>query len=110
MLLLVPALAGGGTVPAADAPGASVLRRGPVALALAEDGRWLYVANRCGTVAVIVVRPEVDAPIYIPITIGALVILTVLGAILDRAKVYPHQQPQPAAPPAPDAAREAVAP
>jgi len=63
-----------------------------------------------GTVAVIVVRPEVDAPIYIPITIGALVILTVLGAILDRAKVYPHQQPQPAAPPAPDAAREAVAP
>ena len=63
-----------------------------------------------GTVAVIVVRPEVDATLYIPITIGALVILTALGAVLDRAKVYPHQQAQPETPPTSEAAREAVAP
>jgi UDP-GlcNAc:undecaprenyl-phosphate GlcNAc-1-phosphate transferase len=62
-----------------------------------------------GTVAVIVVRPEVDASIYVPITIGSLLVLVVLGAILDRAKVYPSQQTQPAAPPA-DAPKEAIAP
>jgi UDP-GlcNAc:undecaprenyl-phosphate GlcNAc-1-phosphate transferase len=69
-----------------------------------------------GTVAIIVVRPEVDSPIYIPILIGSLVVLTILGVILDRAKVYPsQQQPEPAAsaPPAPPGSRpagEAVAP
>jgi UDP-GlcNAc:undecaprenyl-phosphate GlcNAc-1-phosphate transferase len=51
-----------------------------------------------GTIAVIVVRPEVKPPTYLPITGVGLLALVVLGAILDRAKVYPHQQtPQPAA-------------
>lgn len=62
-----------------------------------------------GTIAVIVVRPEVDASLYIPITVGSLLVLAALGAVLDRAKVYPGQQAQPATPPA-DAPREAVAP
>lgn len=63
-----------------------------------------------GTVAVIVVRPEVDASIYIPVTLGALVVLGVFGAVLDRAKVYPSQLPQADPPPAAGAAHEAVAP
>lgn len=63
-----------------------------------------------GTIAVIVVRPEVDASIYVPVTIGCLVVLTVFGAILDRAKVYPSQQTQAASPPSAAAAGEAVAP
>jgi len=62
-----------------------------------------------GTVAIIVVRPEVDASIYVPVTIGSLVILAVFGAVLDRAKVYPGQETRPEAPAA-DAPREAVAP
>ena len=63
-----------------------------------------------GTIAIIVVRPEVDIHIYGPVTIGCMIVLVALGAVLDRAKVYPSQQTQPAAPPAADAPREAVAP
>jgi UDP-GlcNAc:undecaprenyl-phosphate GlcNAc-1-phosphate transferase len=67
-----------------------------------------------GTVAVIVVRPEVDASVYVPVVIASLVVLTIFGAILDRAKVYPGQDapseaPRPEAPPS-GPAREAVAP
>lgn len=63
-----------------------------------------------GTIAVIVVRPEVKASLYVPITIGSLVVLTALGAVLDRAKVYPSQLSEPAAPPADASPREVVAP
>lgn len=59
-----------------------------------------------GTIAIIVVRPEVKPPTYIPITIVSLIALTVFGVILDRAKVYPHQQPQPA----PETRQEPVTP
>src|SRR6185295_4396545 len=54
-----------------------------------------------GTVAIIVVRPEVKPDTYIPITIVSLLALVAFGVVLDRAKVYPHQQaaaPPPAAP------------
>jgi UDP-GlcNAc:undecaprenyl-phosphate GlcNAc-1-phosphate transferase len=57
-----------------------------------------------GTIAVIVVRPEVKASVYLPITGVGLLGLIVFGVILDRAKVYPHQQSQPQA----EAPREAV--
>jgi UDP-GlcNAc:undecaprenyl-phosphate GlcNAc-1-phosphate transferase len=63
-----------------------------------------------GTVAVIVVRPEVKASLYIPITIGSLVVLAALGALLDRAKVYPNPSPEAPAPSADASAREVVAP
>jgi len=64
-----------------------------------------------GALAIIVVRPEVDAPVYIPITIVSVLALTAFGAILDRAKVYPSQQTEPAAPPpVPDLPKEAMAP
>jgi UDP-GlcNAc:undecaprenyl-phosphate GlcNAc-1-phosphate transferase len=59
-----------------------------------------------GTIAVIVVRPEVDISVYGPVTLGCLAALIALGAVLDRAKVYPSQQEQPAAPEVPP---EAVA-
>lgn len=62
-----------------------------------------------GTIAIIVVRPEVKPATYIPITIVCLVALIVLGVILDRAKVYPQQQAQPV-PPAPEARQEPVSP
>jgi UDP-GlcNAc:undecaprenyl-phosphate/decaprenyl-phosphate GlcNAc-1-phosphate transferase len=52
-----------------------------------------------GTVAVIVVRPEVKIETYLPITIVSILALVAFGWILDRAKVYPHQQPQPTAEP-----------
>jgi UDP-GlcNAc:undecaprenyl-phosphate GlcNAc-1-phosphate transferase len=52
-----------------------------------------------GTIAIIVVRPEVKPPTYIPITIVSILVLVAFGAILDRAKVYP----QPLAPPLPPA-------
>jgi len=58
-----------------------------------------------GTVAVIIVRPEVKPPVYIPIAIISLMLLIAFGVMLDRAKVYPHQLP---AQPAPEAPREAV--
>ncbi len=51
-----------------------------------------------GTVAIIVARPEVTRGFYIPVTVVSLLALGVLGLLLDRAKVYPHQ---PAAAPAP---------
>jgi len=57
-----------------------------------------------GTIAVIVVRPEVKASVYLPITAVGLLGLIAFGVLLDRAKVYPHQQAQPQ----PDAPREAV--
>ncbi len=63
-----------------------------------------------GTIAIIVVRPEVDVTIYGPVTIGCLIGLVALGVVLDRAKVYPSQQAQPTPPPATDTPREAVAP
>jgi len=62
-----------------------------------------------GTIAIIVVRPEVDASVYVPIVIASLIVLTIFGAILDRAKVYPGQDAPPEAPPAAGPAREAVA-
>jgi UDP-GlcNAc:undecaprenyl-phosphate GlcNAc-1-phosphate transferase len=58
-----------------------------------------------GTIAIIIVRPEVKASTYVPITIVSVLLLVIFGVILDRAKVYPHQLAQPAAPEAP---REAV--
>jgi UDP-GlcNAc:undecaprenyl-phosphate GlcNAc-1-phosphate transferase len=61
-----------------------------------------------GAVAIIVVRPEVDASIYVPILIASLVILTVLGVILDRAKVYPGRESEAAASPAAGTAGQAV--
>jgi len=54
-----------------------------------------------GTVAVIVVRPEVKPSTYWPITAVGVLALAALGVILDRAKVYPHQQPQPPVPTTP---------
>jgi UDP-GlcNAc:undecaprenyl-phosphate GlcNAc-1-phosphate transferase len=60
-----------------------------------------------GTIAIIVVRPEVKPPLYIPITIAAILALVAFGAILDRAKVYPHQQ-VPAVPPASETKQEPV--
>jgi UDP-GlcNAc:undecaprenyl-phosphate GlcNAc-1-phosphate transferase len=63
-----------------------------------------------GTVAVIVVRPEVDASVYVPILIGSLIALTVFGVILDRAKVYPNQLTEAVTPAAAGPAGEAVAP
>lgn len=52
-----------------------------------------------GTIAVIVVRPEVKPSMYIPITLVSLLGLVVFGIILDRAKVYPvPEKPAPAAP------------
>lgn len=60
-----------------------------------------------GTVAIIVVRPEVKPPVYIPISVASLVALGILGAVLDRAKVYPERQPN-LPPPTADARREAV--
>jgi UDP-GlcNAc:undecaprenyl-phosphate GlcNAc-1-phosphate transferase len=44
-----------------------------------------------GTVGIIVLRPEVGRAVYLPVTAAALVALTALGVVLDRAKVYPHQ-------------------
>src|SRR5262249_52402970 len=58
-----------------------------------------------GTIAVIIVRPEVKPPVSLPIAAFSVLLLVVFGVILDRAKVYPHQQPQQ---PAPEAPREAV--
>ena len=63
-----------------------------------------------GTIAIIVVRPEVEASVYIPIVIGSLLALAAFGAVLDRAKVYPSLESQAATPPSAGAAREAVAP
>ena len=57
-----------------------------------------------GTIAVIVVRPEVKPPTYIPITLVSILALVLFGVILDRAKVYPQQQAQPAS----ETPREAV--
>lgn len=51
-----------------------------------------------GTIAVIVVRPEVKPSIYWPITAIGLLALVGLGVILDRAKVYPHQLAEPEVP------------
>jgi UDP-GlcNAc:undecaprenyl-phosphate GlcNAc-1-phosphate transferase len=58
-----------------------------------------------GTIAVIIVRPEVKPSVYVPITLASVLLLVALGAILDRARVYPHQLPPE---PAPEASREAV--
>ncbi len=51
-----------------------------------------------GTVAVIIARPEVKRATYLPVTLVGIASLVVLGAILDRAKVYAHQQPAPEPP------------
>jgi UDP-GlcNAc:undecaprenyl-phosphate GlcNAc-1-phosphate transferase len=45
-----------------------------------------------GTTAVILARSEVTRRIYLPVTIVGILSLVVLGAILDRARVYPSQQ------------------
>ena len=58
-----------------------------------------------GAVAVIIVRPEVKPALYIPIASISVLLLISFGVLLDRAKVYPHQQPQQ---PAPGASHEAV--
>jgi len=60
-----------------------------------------------GTIGVIVARPDVRPATYLPVTIVSLAVLGALGWILDRAKVYPHQQTAPA--PAPGAQPGAVA-
>jgi len=52
-----------------------------------------------GTVGVIVSREGVTRRTYLPLTIVSLVVLVVLGMILDRARVYPHQQGASAATP-----------
>ena len=52
-----------------------------------------------GTVGIIVLRPEVTRAVYLPMAAAGLVVLVLLGAWLDRAKVYPHQSPAPAAGP-----------
>jgi len=57
-----------------------------------------------GTIAVIIVRPEVKPSTYIPITIVSVALLALFGVILDRAKVYPA----PPAPSASEAPKEAV--
>jgi UDP-GlcNAc:undecaprenyl-phosphate GlcNAc-1-phosphate transferase len=59
-----------------------------------------------GAVAVIIVRPEVKPALYLPIAGVSLLLLVALGVLLDRARVYPHQQPPPQ--PAPETPREAV--
>jgi UDP-GlcNAc:undecaprenyl-phosphate GlcNAc-1-phosphate transferase len=41
-----------------------------------------------GAVAIIVARPEVTLRTYLPVTVVSLIALAVLGAILDRARVY----------------------
>jgi UDP-GlcNAc:undecaprenyl-phosphate GlcNAc-1-phosphate transferase len=46
-----------------------------------------------GAVGMIVARPEVTPCIYIPIVAVAFLALVVLGAILDRAKVYAPPEP-----------------
>jgi UDP-GlcNAc:undecaprenyl-phosphate GlcNAc-1-phosphate transferase len=58
-----------------------------------------------GTIAVIIVRPEVKPPVYIPIAAASVLLLVAFGVVLDRAKVYPHQLPPQ---PAPEASREAL--
>ncbi len=45
-----------------------------------------------GTIGVIVAREEVMPVTYLPLTGVSLLALFMIGAILDRAKVYPHQQ------------------
>jgi UDP-GlcNAc:undecaprenyl-phosphate GlcNAc-1-phosphate transferase len=57
-----------------------------------------------GTIAVIIVRPEVKPQVYLPITAVSVLLLVAFGMILDRAKVYPSQQRRPV----PEAPREAV--
>ncbi len=54
-----------------------------------------------GAVAVTVAREDVSRSTYVPIVLGALGALVAFGLVLDRAKVYPHQQPSAAAAPAP---------
>jgi UDP-GlcNAc:undecaprenyl-phosphate GlcNAc-1-phosphate transferase len=50
-----------------------------------------------GTLGIVVSKKEVTAATYLPVMVVSLLALVVMGAILDRAKVYPHQQtPQPA--------------
>lgn len=66
-----------------------------VALGLSqrEAVLMLYLCGMVGgTVAIIVARPEVGRPTYLPLIGTALVALAAIGAILDKAKVYPHQQ------------------
>jgi hypothetical protein len=54
-----------------------------------------------GTVGIIVARHEVGRGIYVPVTLASLAALVAMGWLLDRAKVYPHQQaPEPAPGPA----------
>ncbi len=53
-----------------------------------------------GTIAIIVARPEVGPETYLPVTAVSLLALAALGAILDRARVYPApERPAEIAPP-----------
>lgn len=58
-----------------------------------------------GTIAIIVVRPEVKPETYIPITLLSIAALGVFGFILDRAPVYPSRQAR-TDPQLPEARRE----
>lgn len=49
-----------------------------------------------GTVGVIIAREGVTRRTYLPLVLVSLLVLGVLGGILDRARVYPHQQALPA--------------
>ena len=52
-----------------------------------------------GTVGIIVARDQVTPHVYLPLAITLVAVLGVMGWILDRARVYPHQQPAAEAPP-----------
>lgn len=56
-----------------------------------------------GTVGVIVSREGVTRRTYLPITLVSIMVLVAVGLILDRARVYPHQQPPSPAELPPDA-------
>jgi UDP-GlcNAc:undecaprenyl-phosphate GlcNAc-1-phosphate transferase len=51
-----------------------------------------------GAVAIIVARPEATPRTYVPVVCVCFAALAALGAILDRAKVYPPAAPAPASP------------
>ncbi len=47
-----------------------------------------------GTIGVIVSREGVTRRTYLPLALVSLAVLVVLGAILDKAKVYPERRAQ----------------
>jgi len=58
-----------------------------------ESVMMLYLFGMTGgAVGMIISRPEVTMSLYLPITGVSLLILIVLGAVLDRAKVYSEKE------------------